>query len=732
MLNNLGYGRRAYGRLVNEAVNSKSFVFTTALPPEFTYTRAGVQCVRNTSGAWVSVAANVPPFDHSTAGAAMGLLFEPARTNKTAQRNFAPTDTTGVMVISGTASIACVASAIVAGATIQGSLFTALQNGNVIEIQGGASGGVVQISEQMGNTNAHSWRVCAAATTSGFCGNFSYSDGIGVVNFNPVAANVFYELTQENQAPNNAVRYLRMSIQAGKTAYIIGTQLEEGAFVTSPIVTSCAGATRNMGVCVASGLGGGAVPWFDTAQGAIVAECMFAKLGFDSQFVFLANEGAGLTNSIGVFSSIGAPQFYGRDIINGTNHQNDQVHCPIVMQRAPVAMTWKSGESTAVCGPMRYETRQRAGSPVGMDRIYIGGRPFGNAMYGWVKSLTVMNKPRSLLQLGALMFPASGTYKVVACGGQSNKYGYFRSQVGSYNGGEISGVQQMNTYWPTSENWMMNGARSGSFLIKQNDPNADNSNANWWYDPLETGDLRWGPCMKNWMAMASAIGASRIEAIDWDQGESDSLTSVSDFKAASLAVFNGMRDVVGAKPVFITGIGRRSDSQNTGYNNVRRAQRELAAENAWIHRAPEKFTQVLADAVHLTDAGYGVHGTQLMRKILSTLGASVSGVVNGPTITAASRSGVIITVTLSAGDFTPASAIEGFKFFANGTEIAITAAVRTNATTITLTLASAPASSPEVLYYGYGTMIEVNTSYANLAKDNSPYTLGLMTDAITL
>lgn len=734
MFYQLGRSLRAQTRSLPATVKSKAFSFTTALPSEFTYTRNDTaSTIRNGSGAWVSVAANAPRFDHNAAGTALGLRFEPPRTNKCTQRNFAPvTSAAGIAVTSGDGTASVVADSNVTGATISGSPFTTLQNGNVIELTGGSGGTTFTISEQAGNTNAHSWRVCIAAAATGYNGTLALTDGSGSQNIQNTTANTYYEYTRENVAPNNAIRQLRITLSAGRTIRIIGTQFEEGSFLTSPILTNAATGSRQREVCVALGLN--LVNWFDTAQGAIVCEAIFDRVtGFDSQYAFLASESTGLTNTMGFYLNTGsASQARPRAIVATTNYQNDDVHKPIANKRFPMAITWNSAECTAYAGSMRLERRTLPSAPVSMDRIYIGGRPFGNAMSGWIKSLSVSNKPRSAAQLAVYMFPATRTYKAIASGGQSNKHGYFRDQTTQMNAGEINAVAAMDSIWTTSENWLINGAENGSYAIKANDSNAGNSNANWWYDPA-TGSF--GNRMADWEEMVTAFGISRIYAFDWDQGESDSASSVSALKDAWLAIFTRMRQVAGNKPVFITGIGRRGDGQYTNYNNVRQAQRELAAENAWIHLSVEKFIQPLADQVHYTDAGYGNHAAQHVRFMLGMLGETVAGGYAPPTITGASRIGTAVTVTIAHGagsDFTPTTAIAGFHFFDNTTEITISSAVRTNATTITLTLASAPSSGIETLYYGYGSLYGEVASYASLVKDNSPHTLPLGAKVLVL
>ncbi|HPF79008.1 MAG TPA: hypothetical protein PLF01_06910, partial [Alphaproteobacteria bacterium] len=127
-----------------------------------------------------------------------------------------------------------------------------------------------------------------------------------------------------------------------------------------------------------------------------------------------------------------------------------------------------------------------------------------------------------------------------------------------------------------------------------------------------------------------------------------------------------------------------------------------------------------------TDAGYLIAAQRHCLSLLDENGAI------GPKITTAARSGTIITVTIAhdAGDdFTPTSNIEGFKFFDDNVEIAISSAVRSNSTAITLTLASAP-SGTETLYYGYDDMAGINT--ANIIRDNAAVPMPLRTAKIIL
>lgn len=729
MLTNIGQTMRFAKNISIIRNQSKHINLKGVLPPEFTYTRNDTAATyRDSDGNWQQASANTPRFDHYADGSARGLLFEKPSTNKVNHANFAPVDIGDIVAISGDGSASVVADASLAGVALDGSTFADLQNGNVIALTGGTTGTSFRVSVNAGNTNNHSYRIFTAPQGAGYHGNVKLSDGTAI-NFYGTSNGAWEEIVEEDFAVGNSIRYFVVYVAAGNTVHVAGAQFEESPFISTPIITTATtGATREREVCVSENLT--SASWFDKDQGAMIVEAEFADaLGTDNQYVVHAGTNGSLADALGLYSVNGSGQIRPRDIIGGTNHHNDDVHKPIPLKRFPMAISWRNGESYAVAGGMRYEHRTYSGSRNDMDDLYIGGRPYGQAFNGWVKSLTVYNAFRTLTQLGADMFPSTGTYKAIASGGQSNKHGWFRGTQGQLNGGEVAAVAQLDAVWTGSENWLLNGAENGSFAIKQNDPNADTASENWWYDPLTEG---FGNRMQQWQDVVTAFGVNRIEAIDWDQGESDSATSKVELKAAWLAIFNNMRSIVGQKPVFITGIGRRGDYQTANYNTVREAQRELAAENEWIHLAPEKFTQELYDNVHLTDAGYTAHATIHMRRMLDVLGETVSGAKAPPSIASAVRSGTTVTVTITHGDgsdITPTTDIAGFHFYDDGAEITITSAVRSSATEIELTLASTPTGA-ETLYYGYGTLYGEVSTYTNLVTDGNG--LPLWSAAITL
>lgn len=287
-----------------------------------------------------------------------------------------------------------------------------------------------------------------------------------------------------------------------------------------------------------------------------------------------------------------------------------------------------------------------------------------------------------------------------------------------YTYGETQFMAVFDEAYPASTNTLIDGATSGSALI---DTNAGDTN--WWYKP---SDGTYGAA---WDTFETAVGAyaGTMVAILWDQGEADLEVSANgtkraEYKSGLVTLFTHMRDLVGNVPVFICPIGRRGDLAvtNLGYQTIREIQKELADEYAWIYLLPEKFTEGDDAGAHLDQAGYENYAPKAARKIMDVLGVNYAG-VDGPEITGWSRNGTTVTVTLAhdgGTDFTPTTAIEGFKFFDGDTdtEITISAAVRTNATTITLTLADEPTTGNEMFYYGWNPMNGVDNT--KLVLDN--------------
>lgn len=704
----------------DDVVTSSYDFFGPSVPSPFQYFRSDtVATYVDSTPKWVKcTAANEPRFHHNDNGDAVGLLMEVTRTNKTSQKNFAPdSGLAGVTVISGTVTVSLeVGYSGLSTATIDGIPITGLVNGDVIKIENtGGTSASIQLSDQAGNTNNHSYRILVAGGATGSHGNIALSDGSMVTSFSPGAANVFRELKKENITVGNSVRYLRWSLPAGKTVYIIGMQFEEGAFITSPIVTSGAAATRTHNRIIATDIT--QIPAWNESEGAITGEFLLFQdnsiTGLASQadqYLLSAQNGSGGSDGFGVYMI--TPRAKGRlrataGGVNAITGDTDGGYHKNTVY--PVGISWVNGSGGDVkgfVGPGVFTDGSLSGDVTTLTRLYLGGRDTSQSINGCVQKVKVYDKQRTLTQMLSGMITAND--RGLAGSGQSNMAGNSSQQNEGTNGGERGYMDMLNSVWGTStRNWLVNGAVPGTSISQWTAP--DGTSINYWKEIVG--------------AYMDAGGV--IEAILWDQGTADLGSSKDTLKTGWLAIFNDMRSFLAAhggtgnEPVIIIPEGRR-ENNDQNYNPNRQAQKELAEENAWIHIAPEKWLEPLdtGDGLHLQDAGYAHYAAHGARKALDVLGESISGGVDGPVITNVSRTGTSVTVTLAhdgGTDFTPTSGIEGFAFLDDGVPISITAAVRVNATTILLTLASLP-TGVEEFYHGYRALYGVNP--ANLVVDN--------------
>lgn len=158
--------------------------------------------------------------------------------------------------------------------------------------------------------------------------------------------------------------------------------------------------------------------------------------------------------------------------------------------------------------------------------------------------------------------------------------------------------------------------------------------------------------------------------------------------------------------------------------DIRSAQAQKAGD-ANIYRVDRIDLPLAGDNIHHTAAGYQTLAARCARAMLVALGFVSQ--YRGPSIlSAAQLTSNTYRVTLShhyGTDFTPTSSIGGWHVTdpgAGGAAITVTAAVRSSATTVDLTLASTPVSLP---YVGY--LYGIAPSITNVLKDNSALNLPL-------
>lgn len=230
----------------------------------------------------------------------------------------------------------------------------------------------------------------------------------------------------------------------------------------------------------------------------------------------------------------------------------------------------------------------------------------------------------------------------------------------------------------------------------------------------------------------SARSQDELTGVIWVQGENDAVSSISEaqYTADLATLFARMRtdwtnkSGLAALPIFVMPLGRRTTVTTDAMTQaIRNAQRAACEADANVYEIAAPIDLALRDFVHRTEADIIVDAQRAAARVAEVLGLTAAGSGLGPTATW-SRSGTAVTVTLTHGggtDFTPTTGITGFEFLDDGTPITISSAVRASATTITLTLASAP-TGVEVLRYLYGT----NPTVSGAVVDNSALGLPLV------
>ena len=718
---------------------SKSFSLLSSLPSEFTFARADastVATVRGSDGKLVLVAANTPRFDHDISGNPLGLLREPTRQNKCTNYNINPTDLTGLTKTGDAAGVLSILddSAALAAA----GLDNICTNGMAIDMDNtaGTTNMIVTISGTAGNTNNHSFSAYARMVTGAFV-TMQTTSSQGTISFSSTS---YIRRVSNDVTIDNSARSVRFIIAAGRRARAVLNQFEEGSLSTSPIKVAGATATRAAETLFDSAFN--TRPWFNSSAGAVVADFTMADITTNAQqHLVFVSKGIGLDDTMSTYQIAGTTRskVAGRVYV-GTSAQTiaenngvdkaslsrvTEQYVESLYARYPSAVAWNNGALvTTFAGAGIFKSVIPSGTIDGITRLDIGGRGGSELFHGHILSVKIYNRARTTQQIGQDMVKTGE--QVLVFSGQSLAYVHFSAQVGSTNGGEKSGMAIFDGIKTTSRNWLLNGSTSGTSVKYYS---ATSTDANYW---INTETLEKGAPFRRWVALVQGARNGTIRAIVDVAGESDAGNcTVAEFKAAQLAKFQIMSETMGLTlgdiPIFISLIGRNTNADYVGYQTIREAGMEMAREYAYIHLLPEKFDIALegTDGIHTSDAGNIILMPRWIRYILSTLGETVSGAVTGSSISAVSRSGDTVTVTLShpsgITDFTPTTAIEGFAFLDNTTPITINTAVRTDATTITLTLASTPSNANQSLYYARNALSAVNT--ANLVKGNDANTL---------
>lgn len=726
----LGFSNPKAIPLSNQISPALVLSFTSALPSGFTYTGSNSAATyRNSLGKLVASSTNNPRFDYTLAGSALGILMEPAGTNKHINVNVNMTTTTDMTLTGTGATISVVNDATALAASGLDAICT---NGNAYLLDNTAGSGTayVEINASVGNTNVHSCSAYARASAVGG-GNINL---LGAASASLINSTSTYSwVTLENVTPSGTGRKMRVSALAGRQVWFVLNQLEESASATSPIIVNGAAATRAADRLTSTVSNLGAA--FNQSEGAMVVMGDFTSSVARDSLPAIFSDGT-TANTIGLRTYT---DNYIRPLITVGGAQQSAVSVNKILNNRSFgeAILWNSSGYSTHAGAGRRVKETAVSLPsVSLTRLDIGTRYNGSqSLYGHIKQIALYTSKPSTNDIGPYMISSGG--RGVITGGQSLADNLRRSQVELDNAGELSFISTLDSVWTgtVGKNWLVHGATGGAGALLSN-----TTGGAWWYDDAtET----FGDAWDTWEASAQSFIAAgnTIEGIIWDQGQQDSAAlqngtcTSADYKSAVAIIIARMRSIVGNVPVIIMPTVGRTDVAGTGYQILREAQWDLVTELSNAYRGPETFDlpKGTADPVHLSSAGYVASAARSARKILKVLGHSLTGSIDGPRVISAVRAGSTVTVTVAhdAGtDLTPTSAIAGFHYFDGAnTEIAILSAVRTNATTITLTLASAVAGT---LYYGYGTLFAEAGNYANLVRDNSAQLMPLQSAKLSV
>lgn len=234
-----------------------------------------------------------------------------------------------------------------------------------------------------------------------------------------------------------------------------------------------------------------------------------------------------------------------------------------------------------------------------------------------------------------------------------------------------------------------------------------------------------GNALTSSQSAISSAGNS-VAATVWIQGQADAGSSVT--QANYYTAFGQMaairRGVQGSTHPYVIVTHPRNAATLTDANveKIRKAHVQACAD-ADNYRVDSEDLPLHTDNVHTTATGFTTLGKRCAQAVLAALGLVTY--YRGPQIASVDQiSTTVLDVNLTHNavgtDFTPTTAITGFRALVSGTPATISTAVQQSATKVRLTL-SAPAASAPVVDYLYG----ATPTITGVVLDNSTLTLPL-------
>jgi len=238
----------------------------------------------------------------------------------------------------------------------------------------------------------------------------------------------------------------------------------------------------------------------------------------------------------------------------------------------------------------------------------------------------------------------------------------------------------------------------------------------------------------NSVAKAREVGG--VEAIVMHQGETDATnaTAGAQYKADLATLAASYRADLGNVPLFMCQLGRSTSAVNEKNRTdqtvqpIRIAQHDSDSPPA-LYLAATAIDVDVDSTDHYTKGGYDRLGPRVAAAIAYHYrAAGAPAAYRGPEIASVSytdttRTSIDVHLRHRAGtDFSPASDIDGFAVLDGAVAVAVTAAARKDAATLTLSLAQPIAGVGSVRYL-YGKL--PTQTLPNAVHDNSMFTLPL-------
>lgn len=645
---------------------------------------------------------NEPRFAHDENGTPLGLTIEPQATNRCTNNNTNPVDISG-FTTTGTGSLSIINDS---AELEEAGLDLICTSGQVFKAEAtSASPFTVFLPGTVGNT--------APKAISLYARNEGDSAEIALGGAPLSIASAEYQrFKHENLTPPVNNQRFTITVSNNSSLYFILYQLDNDATCSSVIPVNGALTTRPNDRATLNNID--LENWFSNDQGFMICRYRHHRLVDGDSYIAVMNNG-GASNTVGVRidQNSKSPRGYVRSS-NAYQLSTENNDTQLESIRNIVGVRWSSRESEMISGGLRAIATMN-NLPTGINQLELGARNNGiSAMNGYIESIHIGSENISSHELGKKIQQAQDF--VVVGAGQSLIRGHFLSQEDGTDGGKLQMRRTLGSIKKSSGTIFVNGSTGGSAANKTSD------DTNYWWD------LDANTRGNAFDVFYFRIDNARVRPthILWGQGEADAHqiglnTSAAQYKQTLEAIFADMRQTLGDLPIYIQKIGRRTGFTNIGGTQIiRDIQNQIIAENDWCLEAAEIYDLSLHDSVHLSNAGY-IEAAKRNGLIL----AGSTGLA-GATISNASRDNLNITVTIEhdgSTDFSPSTAIDGFRFFDGANEITVLNAVKIDPQTISLTLSALPNNGNAVLYYGYDSMDGLDI--AQIIRDNSPNNLPL-------